>query len=137
MTKQPESLPLRVGPSDIDGRGVFATRGIRARRKIGELAGEFIGLREARRRASSRRRIAIVELPDGGAIDASVGGNEFRYINHSCRPNAFMRIFGRRVEFYALRHIRPGEEVTCDYGETQHEGTLRCRCGRPGCRDYL
>ena len=62
-------------------------------------------LREARRRAARRRRIAIVELHGGGAIDASVGGNEFRYTNHSCAPNAYMRIFGRHVGFYALRDI--------------------------------
>jgi uncharacterized protein len=128
---------FEIRSSRIDGRGIFARTRIPARRKIGELAGEYIGLREARRRAARRRRIAIVELPEGGAIDASVRGNEFRYINHSCRPNAYMRIIGRHVEFYALREIRPGEEVTCDYGETQHEGTLACRCGRPGCRSFL
>lgn len=123
--------------SAIDGKGIFARATIRARRKFGELDGERISLREARRRAALRRRIAIVELPKGGAIDASVGGNEFRYINHSCTPNAYMRIFGSRVEFYALRTIRPGEEVTCNYGETQHNGTLACRCGGDRCRKYL
>lgn len=123
--------------SAIDGKGIFARSRIRARRKLGELSGEHISLREARKRAALRRRIAIVELPRGGAIDASVGGNEFRYINHSCTPNAYMRILGRRVEFYALRTIRPGEEVTCNYGETQHNGTLPCRCGGGRCRKYL
>lgn len=123
--------------SAIDGKGIFARRRIRARRKLGELGGEHISLREARRRAARRRRIAIVELPRGGAIDASAGGNEFRYINHSCTPNAYMRIFGSRVEFYSLRTIHPGEEVTCNYGETQHEGTLPCRCGGDRCREYL
>lgn len=126
-----------IGTSSIDGTGIFARSRIPARRKLGELAGERITLREARRRAAVRRRIAIVELPRGGAIDASVGGNEFRYINHSCTPNAYMRIFGGHVEFYALRTIQRGEEVTCDYGETQHEGTLPCRCGGESCRQYL
>lgn len=128
---------LEIGPSTIDGKGLFARRRLGARRKIGELKGEFVGLREARRRAALLRRIAIVELPEGGAIDASVGGNEFRYINHSCTPNAYMRIRGRRVEFYTLRVIRPGEEITCDYGETQHDGKLPCTCGGERCRRYL
>ena len=26
-----------------------------------------------------------------------------------------------------------GEEITVHYGETHHEGRLRCRCGEPGC----
>lgn len=128
---------FEVRRSEIDGRGIFALRRIPARRKLGELEGERITLREARRRAALRRRIAIVELPKGGAIDASVGGNDFRYINHSCTPNAYMRIFGSHVEFYSLRTIQPGEEVTCNYGETQHEGTLACRCGGDRCRSYL
>jgi SET domain-containing protein len=128
---------LEIRRSSIDGRGIFAQSRIPARKKFGELQGELITLHEARKRAAGRRRIAIVELEHGGAIDASVGGNEFRYINHSCAPNAYMRIFGRHVEFYALREIRPGEEITCNYGETQHEGRLPCGCGRPGCRQYL
>lgn len=126
-----------IGSSSIDGKGIFARSRIPARRKLGELEGERIPLREARKRAALRRRIAIVELPKGGAIDASVGGNEFRYINHSCTPNAYIRIFGDHVEFYALRTIERGEEVTCNYGETQHEGTLPCRCRGARCRQYL
>lgn len=137
-----ESPPLlssmfEIRRSAIDGKGIFARERISARRKIGELEGERITLREARKRAALKRRIAIVELPTGGAIDASVGGNEFRYINHSCTPNAYIRIFGDHVEFYTLRTIQRGEEVTCNYGETQHEGTLPCRCGGARCRQYL
>jgi len=29
--------------------------------------------------------------------------------------------------------VAPGEELTANYGETHHEGQLRCRCGAPGC----
>ena len=130
-------IRFEVRPSDVAGRGLFATARIRARSKLGELTGEHISTREARRRAKGLRRIAIVEFDEGGAIDASVGGNEFQYTNHSCAPNAFIRRIHKRVEIYALRNIAPGEEITCDYGETQHEGTLPCRCGAPNCRGYL
>jgi len=134
---QPFLDDVEVRPSTIDGNGVFARRRIPARRKLGELAGELINHREARRRARKLARIAIVEFEDGMAIDASVGGNAFRYTNHSCAPNAYMRIAGQRVEFYSLRAIKPGEEITCRYGDTQHEGTVPCRCGRGKCREYL
>lgn len=134
---QPFIDVVDVRRSTIDGQGVFALRRIPARRKLGELAGELISLREARRRAKKLERIAIVEFDDGTAIDASIGGNAFRYTNHSCAPNAYMRIAGRRVEFYSLRAIKPGEEITCRYGDTQHEGTVPCKCGRGKCREYL
>jgi SET domain-containing protein len=71
------------------------------------------------------------------ALDASVNSNELRYINHSCEPNVFMRRAYRKVEYYALRNIKKGEELTCDYGETHHEGTLPCRCGAKKCRGYI
>ncbi|MFN7921840.1 MAG: SET domain-containing protein-lysine N-methyltransferase [Bryobacteraceae bacterium] len=128
--------PLEVRPSRIDGLGLWSLKRIPARRKIGELIGEMITQREARRRARNFRRIAIVELGNGKAIDAT-NGNEFRYINHSCAGNVFIRIFGSHAEFYARRDIKAGEELTCDYGESHHDGKLPCQCGAPNCRGAI
>ena len=128
---------LDVRPSRIHGKGLFAVRRLAARRKIGELGGELIDLVEARCRARGLPCIAIVEFDDGFALDASRNGNALRYVNHSCVPNTYVRIVGHRVELYALHEIAPGEELTCDYGETQHAGTLPCRCGASRCRMRL
>ena len=128
---------VEVRKSPIDGKGLFAKASIPARRKFGEYAGERVPLREGRRRARRTRRLAIVEFDDTHAIDGSVRGNELRYINHSCSPNTFMRIFRGHVEFYSLRRISAGEELTCRYGETHHNGKLRCKCGSPNCKRYL
>ena len=127
---------LAVGPSRIVGKGLFAGSRIAARAKIGEFEGEAIGLAEARRRAKGRRILAIVEL-ERRALDATRVHRGFRYINHSCEPNTFMRCTAARAEFYALRAIAPGTELTVDYGECQHEGKLKCRCGAPGCRGAI
>lgn len=128
---------VEVKASRIHGKGLFARRPLAARRKIGELSGELIPHGEARRRAAGASVVAIVEFDDGTALDASRSANPFRYVNHSCAPNAFIRLYRRRVEFYALRAIAPGEELTCDYGETHHEGRLPCRCLDPSCRRML
>lgn len=133
----PQKFAVRVGPSPIDGQGVFAAEPIPARKKIGEIRGEPISVREARRRARGQSRIMIVELSDKGAIDASGSSDPMRFTNHSCRPNAALRIAQGRVEFYAMRDVQPGEEITVNYGETHHEGRLRCRCGVPGCLGRL
>ena len=127
---------LTVGPSRIVGRGLFAGCDIRRRAKIGEFEGEVIPIAEARRRARSRRVIAIVEL-EREALDAHGMRTGFRYINHSCEPNTFMRRTSTRAEFYALRDIRAGEELTLDYGDNHHEGRLACRCGAALCRGRL
>ena len=124
-------------PSRIDGLGAFAAEAIPSRRKIGEIRGETLSVREARIRATRRERIMIVEVSDKTAIDFTHSADPMRYTNHGCRPNARLCIRQGRVEFYALRDIAPGEEITVDYGETHHEGKLACRCGMPGCRGAL
>lgn len=129
----PQKYAVAVKPSRIDGQGAFAAEPVPARRKIGEIRGEVVSVREARRRAKGRERIMIVELSETRAIDATHSTDPLRFTNHSCRPNAAMRIRQGRVEFYAMRDIAPGEEITVNYGETHHEGRLACRCGAPGC----
>ena len=132
-----DTYSFQVRRSRIQGRGLFALTALPARRKIGELGGERISLREARSRARDIDCNAIVEFSDGTALDASRNGSDFRYVNHSCEPNTFMRLYRGRVEFYALRRVEAGEELTCDYGSTHHDGTLPCRCGSAKCRGRL
>ena len=127
---------LYVGKSRFAGKGLFAGTRIPARAKIGDYEGEVIGLREARRRARGQPIVAIVEL-ERHALDATRWRHGFRFINHSCDPNVFIRCTPQRAEFYARRAIRAGEELTCDYGESQHNGTLPCRCGAANCRGFI
>ena len=133
----PQKFAVAVAPSRIDGQGAFAAEPIPARRKIGEIRGESISVREARRRAKGVARIMIVEVSERRAIDASQSSDPLRFTNHSCAPNAVLRIRQGRVEFYAMRDVAPGEELTVNYGESHHEGRLRCRCGAPGCAGRL
>ena len=122
-----------MAASRIDGQGAFAAAAVPARRKIGEIRGEPISVREARRRAKGALRIMIVELSDKRAIDASRSADPLRFTNHSCQPNAVLRIRQGRVEFYAMRALASGEEITVNYGPTHHDGKLACRCGAAAC----
>jgi uncharacterized protein len=128
-----QKFEVRVARSRIDGFGAFAAEAIPQRRKIGEIRGESISVAEARRRAAGLARIMIVEISERKAIDASGSTDPMRFTNHSCAPNARLMIRDGRVEFYALKPITEGEEITVNYGETHHEGRLACRCGAPGC----
>jgi uncharacterized protein len=125
-----------VRPSRIVGKGLFSGTRIPRGAKIGEFEGTVIGLREARRRAKGRRIVAIVEL-DQFALDATRSPRGFRFINHSCDPNTFIRCTPERAEFYARHAIAAGEELTTDYGESQHNGKLPCRCGAKKCRGFI
>jgi SET domain-containing protein len=133
----PLNYLLRNRASIIDGKGAFALEEIPARKKLGNLGGEIITLREARKRAAQTKRVAMVEFGDGRALDASIKPNELRYINHSCNPNTYMRVCYSQVEFYTLRVINLDEELTCNYGLTHHDGKLKCRCGAVNCKGFL
>jgi SET domain-containing protein len=132
-----QKYAVNVQASAIDGHGVFAAEGVPALVKIGEIRGEAISVEEARIRATRHERIMIVELSARRAIDFTKSSDPMRFTNHSCQPNARLCLDNGRVEFYALRVIEAGEELTVDYGETHHDGKLPCRCGAPGCRGSL
>jgi SET domain-containing protein len=132
-----QKFDVVVKPSAIDGHGVFAAVPIRSQKKIGEIRGESVSVEEARIRATRHERIMIVELSARRAIDFSKSADPMRFTNHSCRPNARLCTDYGRVEFYALRDIAAGEELTVDYGQTHHQGRLACRCGAAGCRGAL
>lgn len=128
-----QKYDVAVRRSPIDGFGVFALEPVPGWHKIGEVRGETISIAEARRRAATLERIMIVEVSHKTAVDLARSTDPMRFTNHSCQPNGQLRIREGRIEFYALREIAVGEEITVDYGETHHEGRLTCRCGAVGC----
>jgi SET domain-containing protein len=132
-----QKFAVDVRPSAIDGNGAFAAEAIAPRLKIGEIRGESISVQQARIRATRSERIMIVELSDRKAIDFTQSADPMRYTNHSCQPNARLCIRNGRVEFYALKAIAAGDEITVNYGPTHHEGRLACRCGATGCLGRL
>jgi uncharacterized protein len=134
------NFPVKIKKSKIAGTGAYSLKTIPAKRKIGNMTGEIISYKEAQKRIKKQRGgiLYMVEFDnDDIAMDVSVHSNELRYINHSCNPNVYMRRAFRRVEYYTLRTIKKGEELTCDYGETHHEGKLPCKCGAENCRGFI
>lgn len=138
--KKDLNFPIEVRKSAIAGKGAFALRSIPARKKLGNMGGEIISYKEAQKRVRTQpaHALCMVEFNNEPlALDASVNGNELRFINHSCDPNTYMRRAYRKVEFYTLRRVKKGEELSCDYGETHHDGKLLCGCGAGTCRGFI
>ena len=124
--------------SKIHGWGVYATETIPKNTRIIDYAGEKISNQESLRR--ERRYIRdghlwCFKLTNRTVIDAAVGGNLARFINHSCRPNCYVHIAGGVIWIRASRTIRRGEEVTYNY-HTDGEGLIECRC-RSGCQGLI
>ncbi len=134
------NFPLQIDKSKIAGKGAFAIKLIPAKRKLGNMAGEIISYKEAQKRIKKQpgNVLFMVEFDQGDiALDASIHSNALRHINHSCNPNTYMRRAFQKVEFYSLKKIARGEELTCDYGETHHDGKLPCKCGAANCRGFI
>ena len=127
---------LTIRESCIDGKGCFATIPFQRWHKIAAYAGERISNAEARRR-SKRSILRICGIDNRFSLDGSRGGNGTHYINHSCSPNCFTRTLYGHLIFFALRDIKPGEEITLDYVETLHPDTKKCVCRAGNCRGTI
>ena len=124
--------------SRIHGWGVYTTRTITKNTRIIDYAGEKISNQESlkrERRYIRNGHIWCFKLTNRTVIDAGVGGNVARYINHSCRPNCYIDIKKGIIWIRAARLITRGEELTYDYN-TDGEGLIRCRC-RTDCQRLL
>ena len=124
--------------SRIHGAGVYATAVIPKNKRIIDYAGEKISNQQSLRRERryiEKGHIWCFKLTNRTVIDAGVGGNIARFINHSCRPNCYVDIKDSIIWIRAARTIRRGEELTYDY-HTDGDGLIKCRC-RPGCQRLL
>ncbi len=142
------SLPFEPRSSPIHGQGVFAVRPIHKGKRLIEYIGERITPAAADLRydddAMGRPHTFLFTIDAHTVIDAAVGGNAARFINHSCDPNCEAVDDGGRIFIESVRTIRPGEELTYDYhlerdGRWRKEWAQRyaCRCGAPNCRGTL
>ena len=139
---------LEIRPSPIHGYGVFATRRIRTGTRLIEYTGERLTPSAADARYdddhSEPPHVLLFTVDRRTVIDAGVGGNEARYVNHSCDPNCEAVIEQRRVYLEALRTITAGEELTFDYQlergrwpTAEWERRYACRCGGATCRGTM
>ncbi len=139
---------IEVRHSNVHGLGVFATRAIAKGTRVVEYLGERVSHGEADRRYEDKdendSHTFLFIVDSRTVIDAGVGGNDARYINHSCNPNCESVIEDGRVFIEAIRDIEPGAELSYDY-QIQREADdpdnvdeiFACRCGFPQCRGTM
>lgn len=132
------SVRIARRKSRIAGFGVFALESISKNTRIVSYEGERISHRESERRESRQLPLGLIwcfTLDERTVVDASVGGNIARFINHACRPNCYVEIAGGVIWVRAARNIGAGEELTYDYNTGGAAG-LPCQC-RPDCLTIL
>ena len=124
-----EETPFRVGRSQT-GLGLFATRDIGKGETVVEYRGRRIPTRLAQELDRRRANKYLFEIDRRWTIDGKARTNVARYVNHACDPNAEAELVRGRMLFRAIRRIRPGEEITIDYGEEHMQLYFKagCRC---------
>jgi len=139
---------LKVRKSRVHGLGVFAARKIRKGTRIIEYVGDRISHEEADARYEVKdewdNHTFLYIVDKKTVIDAGVGGNEARFINHSCDGNCETIIEAKRLYIESRRTIQPGEELCYDY-QIQREDSdpanvdevYACRCGSASCRGTM
>jgi hypothetical protein len=123
-----------VGPSPIQGRGLFAVAPF-ARGEVVCVKGGHVF--ERGRLAELAPRLGPAEIQIGedlviGPVDEAEREGSMIYSNHSCEPNIGVR---GEITFVALRDIGAGEELTHDWATTDDDAyEMECRCGARACR---
>src|SRR5438105_11427438 len=123
------SKPFRVGRSKT-GLGLFATAPIAKGAFIAEYKGRLVGNLEAEE-LEARNSKYLYEINSRWTLDGSSRRNVARYANHSCRPNAESDVVRRKVILRAIKNIKPGDEITYDYGRDYFDAFLKpigCKC---------
>jgi SET domain-containing protein len=139
---------IQVRRSGVHGKGVFALQAIRRGEVILEYIGERITWEEAQRRhphdPANPDHTFYFHVDELEVIDANVGGNASRWINHACEPNCESDEVQGRIFIKALRQLKPGEELFYDYRLTLDERytpalkrQYACHCGSPRCRGTM
>ena len=124
----PGDFDLRVRRSSA-GLGLFTESMI----PKGACIIEYVGREVSKEESETSKSKYLFEISKSKTIDGKPKWNKAGYINHSCRPNAESEITKGRVFIMATRTIKPGEELTYDYGKEyvdEHIKPFGCRCAK-------
>ncbi len=132
----------RVKKSNIDKRGLYASKNIKTGEKIIEYIGRLISKKEAETNSKfdNKKDIYLFNINEKWDLDGDYRWNTARLINHSCNPNCEVEGKGLKLWIVAIKDIKKGEELSYDYGFSYSKEDLKnfvCRCGSKKCCGYI
>ncbi|MEP7187152.1 MAG: SET domain-containing protein-lysine N-methyltransferase [Rhodanobacter sp.] len=155
MTSTTRTRRIVARRSPIHGNGVFAVSALPKGDEFIQYKGTLMTHAEADDMygdGGESGHTFLFTLNDDYIIDGNRKGNASRWINHSCRPNCRALVEESatgdprkdKVVIETIRAIKPGEELTYDYGivlDVPHTPRMKklwgCRCGSPKCTRTL
>ena len=128
-------VTVEVRPSDIAGRGLFATTDLTAGTVVSRLGGRLVDTATLRALiSSSEEYVDTVVVDEDRHLLLAPGDNRFG--NHCCDPNLGW------VDEYSLAtmiDVTAGEELLTDYAMStvEPDWLMRCHCPSYRCRQMI
>ncbi|KAF4123173.1 [histone H3]-dimethyl-L-lysine36 N-methyltransferase [Geosmithia morbida] len=142
-----EYARVSVIKTEKKGFGLRSDAQLRPNDFIFEYIGEVINEPTFRRRMlqyddEGVKHFYFMSLSKSEFVDATKKGNLGRFCNHSCNPNCYVDkwVVGEklRMGIFALRSIRPGEELVFNYNVDRYGAKPQpCYCGEPNCIGFI
>ena len=134
----------KIKKSKIDkkGKGLYATKDIREGTKIIDYIGKLITKKQTENsdKYDNNKPIYLFTINKRYDLDGDFSWNTAGLINHSCNNNCDYDGKGLKIWVKAIRDIKKGEELTCDYGfgfEYDSYKQFPCKCKSKNCCGYI
>ena len=131
----------KVKKSNIDKRGLYASKNIKPGEKVIDYVGKLITKKETEEnpKFNNGKAIYLFNLNNRYDLDGDFVYNVARLINHSCNPNCEVESKGLKLWISSIRDIKKNEELSYDYGFSFDENykEFPCKCGSNNCCGYI
>ena len=131
----------KIKKSNIDNKGLYATKNIKSGKVIINYKGKIITKKETdtNPKYDNDKAIYLFNLNKRYDLDGDFKYNTARLINHSCNPNCEVEGKGLKLWIIAIRDIKKGEELSYDYGFGYDEDYKQfiCKCGSKNCVGFI
>ena len=131
----------KIKKSNIDKRGLCASKDIKKGTKIIDYIGKLISKKESEKnnKFDNKKDIYLFNLNNKYDLDGDFEFNTARLINHSCDPNCEVTGKGLKLWISSIKDIKKGEELSYDYGFSFDKDYKQfpCKCGKNNCVGYI
>ena len=131
----------KIKKSNIDKRGLCASKNISAGSRIIEYIGKIISNKEVDKnpKFDNTKDIYLFDINNRLSLDGDYKWNTARLINHSCNPNCEVEGKGSKLWITAIKDIKKDEELSYDYGFSYDSDYKQfpCKCRSKNCVGYI
>ena len=131
----------KIKKSNIDKKGLYASKDIKSGAKIINYKGKLITNTEVEQnpKFDNDKDIYLFDINKRYSLDGDFSWNTARLINHSCDPNCEVDGKGYKIWITAIKDIKKNEELTYDYGFSYDEDYKQfpCKCRSKNCCGYI